>query len=388
MIESAVLTIIILISSSLLAIIICNRLHIPFIVGYIAVGIALGPSVIDCLKNTEVLHDIAEFGLVFLLFSVGLEFSLTRLAKYKLSLLGLALAQLIITLLLVGFIGFQLGLDINQSIIIGSVVAMSSTGIVIKQLKDQSELSFAHAPYIISILLMQDIAVIPALMFVSSVAIPNMHQADLLTVTWIFGKSIVAILLILFLGHFVLRRLFHWASKQHIPELFTLLTLLVALGYPWFTYMMGMSWLLGAFIAGLTLAETEFQHLLEQEIRPFRDIFMGLFFVAIGSQLDLHNVILFWPWVLLLLSAIILAKFLIILVLGLFFTKDKKIALRTSLCLAQGGEFGFAILVLALQRNLFPYDYGQVILAALLISMLISTFMIRYNSVIADRVFK
>lgn len=387
MFENTVLTILILLSSSFLAIIVCNRLRIPLIVGYIAVGVTLGPSVLDCLKDTEIIHDVAEFGLIFLLFSVGLEFSITRLSQYKLSLLGLALGQLILTLLIVGFIGYHLNLNLTQAIIIGSVVAMSSTGIVIKQLKDQSELSFAHAPYIISILLMQDLAVIPAIMFVTSAAEPYIQYSNIWNIIWLFSKSIGVIIAILFLGHFVLRRLFHWASKQHTPEIFTLLTLLIAFGYPWITYSMGMSWLLGAFIAGLTLAETNVQRLLEQEIRPFRDIFMGLFFVAIGSQLDLQNLVAFWPWVLLLLSGIILGKFLIILFLGLICTKDKKIALRTSLCLAQGGEFGFAILVLALNHNIFPYNYGQVILAALLISMFISTFIIRYNAVIANKVF-
>jgi len=388
MIEQAISTILLLLLCSLLTVIICHKLKFPLVVAYIIVGIILGPFGFHAIKNQKLIHDIAEFGLVFLLFSVGLVFSLKRLMTYKLSFLLLALGQLFLTSSITFIIGIQIGMNFTQSIIVGAVVAMSSTAIVTKQLKDQNELALEHSPFIISILLMQDLAVIPAFMFVTSPFDFSLDVNTWLLVGIIILKSLFIIALIILFGKYFLRPIFHWVHQQDNDEIFTLATLFIAIGLAWFTHVMGLSWILGGFIAGMILAETEFRIKLEHEVRPFKDILMGLFFIAVGTQLNLPDIGHHWPWIALLLSAVIIGKFLIIFLLGLIITKNKTIAFRTGLCLSQGGEFGFALLVLALNQKIFPEDYAQVILASLLISMILAAFMIRYNAKISGVLFK
>ncbi len=371
-------TIIILLFAAVLVNITCRACKIPTIIGYIVIGMLLGPHLLGVISNRQDIRDLAEFGIVFLLFTIGLEFSLTKLMAMRSLVFGYGGLQVLITVLVTIPIAYYVGIDLNAAIILGAVVAMSSTAIVTRQLTEQLELLSPHGHNSLAILLFQDLAVIPFLILIPSLA--NAQSSSLtLILFWALVKGVIAIAAILFLGNKILRPLFQKISMRHSSELFTLTTLFIALAAAWITHALGLSLALGAFLAGIMLGETEFRHQIELEARPFRDVLLGLFFITIGMQFEFEQLPTNWLWVLLMLFALVVFKTSLISLLGLYFSKQKDTAARTGVILAQGGEFGFALLLLMLNHHLLPNSYGQVVLAALLISMLIAPFFIRYN---------
>ena len=374
--------ILMLFAAAVAVVVVCLRLGLPPILGYLGIGVLLGPYGMQVIASTEHTREIAEFGVVFLLFTIGLEFSLPQLMRMKGAVLGLGGAQVLLTAAITTFIALEFGLSLEGALVIGGVVAMSSTALVIKQLTDQVELHTRHGRNAVGILLFQDIMVIPFLILASTPAIAT-QDTSAASVLIALAKGAVAVTIILAMGHWVLRPLFRGVAHFRSTELFTLTALLITLGAAWITHQLGLSLALGAFIAGMMLGETEFRHQIEAEIRPFRDVLLGLFFVTVGMLLNLQMLPDVWPWVLMLLAALVILKALIIAVLCRFAGWNTAITLRTALVLAHGGEFGFAILTLALSGNLIPPEYGQVILAALLISMGLAPILIRFNGRIA-----
>lgn len=370
--------ILILFTAAIVVVVIFLYIKLPPILGYLIVGILLGPYSLGFISNSEHINAFAEFGVVLLLFTIGLEFSLPLLIHMRASVLGLGGLQVVLTTVVTAIAAVFLGMPLNSSIVLGGIVTMSSTALVTTLLSAQHELHTRHGRNAIGILLFQDLMVIPFLILVN-----NLSTTDNITTTnAIFlavGEGLFGIVIILTLGRWALRPLFRCIARFKSPELFTLTALLVALTAAWITHEMGLSLALGAFIAGMMLAETEFRHQLEAEIRPFRDILLALFFISIGMLLNIQLLPQIWPWVLLLLSALILFKLILISFLCRIFGWDWAVSVRTGLILAHGGEFGFAILALALSGNLLPFDYGQVVLAALLISMGLAPLLIRYN---------
>jgi len=357
--------------------------RLPSILGYILIGIFVGPHALGWISDRQDVRDIAEFGVVFLLFTIGLEFSLQKLIAMKSTVLGFGSLQVLLSTIVTTVIGIWIGLTPSVAIIIGAIVAMSSTAIVMKQLSEQLELNSPHGLNALGILLLQDLAVIPFLILIPSLQGSN-HETILADLLWALLKSSAAILLIFSVGRWLLRPLFQRISTIHSTEIFTLTILLIVLSAAWLTNQLGLSLALGAFIAGMMLGETEFRHQINVEIRPFRDVLLGLFFITIGMQLNLHALPQTWPWVLLLLFALIIFKTALIMTIGIVMKKNAIISLRSGLVLAQGGEFGFALLFSALNYQLLPNDYAQVILSALLLSMVISPIIIRYNGKIAN----
>ena len=277
----------------------------------------------------------------------------------------------------------MLGMSLLAALVTGSIVSMSSTALVVKQLNDQFELQSPHGLNAVGILLFQDLAVIPIIILISSLT-KESHQALAVTLLWAVLKGILAIGLIFILGRWLLKPLFHFITKSRTIELFTLTVLLVTLTAAWITQSLGLSYALGAFLAGMMLAETQYRHQIEIEIRPFRDILLALFFITIGMLTNIATWAGTWSWILLLLSALVLGKMLLIIALSRFAGSYFSTAARTGIVLAQGGEFGFAILNLAMDNDILPLDYQQVILAALLLSIAISPLLIRFNKQIAD----
>lgn len=355
-----------------------HRLRIPPIVGYLLVGIAVGPHAWGFISNTQITQDIAEFGVVFLMFMIGLEFSLSRLLAMKKIVFGLGGLQVVLTILATTMVSLFLGMTMAEAIIVGGIVAMSSTAIVTKQLTDQLELNSRHGFSSVGILLFQDLAVIPLLILVPSLA--NVAEYSIgIYLAWSLVKGCAAILLILMLGRWVLKPVFYHIASTYSLELFTLTALLVTLGSAWITHHLGVSMALGAFLAGMMLGETEFRHQIEADIRPFRDVLLGFFFISVGMQLDLHIVLDAWMWLLLLLVAIVVFKIILITSLGLLFRLPLVTSCQTAVILSHGGEFGFAILTLAVANQLLPPDYAQVVLGAILMSMLLAPILIRHN---------
>lgn len=375
--------ILILLSCSVISVVICRRLHLPAIIGYLSVGMIVGPGGVGWLPAIEDMNHLAEFGIVFLMFTLGLEFSIPRLIANRHILLGVGGIQVLICTLVATSVDWLLGLNFKQSLIVGGGIALSSTAVVVKQL---TELKKQHSPYgnmSINILLFQDLAAVAFLILVSAFSSGEssaIHITFLITII----KGIFIFIAMTLLSIWVLKPLFHEVAKARSTELFMMATLLVALSAAGITNYLDLSMALGAFIAGLMLGETEFRHQIELDIRPFRDVLLGLFFVVIGSYLDLSILPSILGEVLLLLAAIVIGKMILIAgVVKTFGHLSTQASIRTGIILAHGGEFTFVILTEAIDRDLLQAGQRPVLFSAVVLSIMCAPLMIRYNKEIA-----
>lgn len=367
------------------------RLRLPAVLGYLAVGVAAGPTALAMVQDVETIRSLAELGVVLLLFTIGLEFSLPDLARMRGALLGLGGAEVgvagaaafVAAMFLDVMVPGTPAIGVAGALVIAGVVAMSSTALVTKQLTDQVELGAPHGRAALGILLFQDLAVVPLMVVVSGLAVPQETEIGW-ALALALGKGVIAVAVILLMGRFILHRALSHIAALYSGELLTLSALTIALGAAWWTAFLGLSPALGAFVAGIMLGESSFRHTMEAEIRPFRDVLLALFFVSIGMLLDLTILPEGWPWVLLLFAALVAFKLVLILVLGLAARMPLATAMRTAVVLAHGGEFGFVLLSLALAESLLPPAYGQVVLAALLLSMTVAPLALRFNGAIAE----
>jgi monovalent cation:H+ antiporter-2, CPA2 family len=376
-------TILCALSAALVISVIFRRFQLPVVLGYFLVGVLMGPYALGLIPDHESIKDLAEFGIVFLMFTVGLEFSQAKLFALKKAVFLVGGLQVLFSIVATTIVGMFLHMTMLSALVVGGIVAMSSTAIVIKQLNDQMELHTSHGLNAVGILLFQDLAVIPFIILI--VGLANPASSPLWAIfLWAFVKGIFAIFLISLAGRWLLKPAFLLIAKTRAVELFTLSVLLITLLAAWLTDVLGLSYAFGAFLGGIMLSETEFRHQIEIEIRPFRDILLGLFFISIGMLADLSQWYAIWKWIALLLAALTLGKMLLIVLICRITGTGNSAAVRTGLVLAQGGEFGFAILTLALAHSMLPVEYSQVILAALLISIAISPIFIYFNKAIAD----
>lgn len=362
----------------------CRLLRLPVILGYLTVGILIGPHALRWIPDTPGTRHLAEFGLVFLMFSIGLEFSLARLHKMKRTVFGLGGAQVTITVLLIMATGWMAGFDWRASLAMGCVLAMSSTAIVSKMLVERAEMSSPHGQQIIGVLLFQDLAVVPLLIMIPALGSPAEYLP--LTLSLALLKALLVLAALLIFGQRIMRPWFHVVARQKSPELFMLNVLLITLGLAYFTELVGLSLALGAFVAGILIAETEYRYQVEEDIKPFRDVLMGLFFVTVGMMLDLNAMFTSIGWVLLMLLCLLLIKFTVVALLVRRFAGDWGIAIRCSLGLAQAGEFGFVLLTLTGGVNLISPSATQIILDTMLLSMLAAPFLIQHTETIVRHI--
>ncbi len=358
----------ILLAAGVLAVAALRAAGLPALLGYVMIGVGLGPF-LPAVDVESPASRLAEFGVVFLMFSIGLEFSLARLKTMRLAVFGLGGLQVAITMFAVMILGLALDLSWESGLALGGALAMSSTAIVSKLLAERDELDSEHGKLILGILLFQDLAVAPLIIFV-----PALAQSDGLGQALALAsmKAALALVLILTLGQKLMRPWFHLAARAKSAELFMLNVLLVTLGLAYMTDQAGLSLALGAFLAGVLIAETEYRYQVEADIRPFRDVLMGLFFVSVGLLLDMRVVAAHWDEILAILGLIVLGKFLVIALLAGLFTQSWAVVARVGTGLAQAGEFGFVLLGLALVNHLVTGDTRQTVLAAMVLSMLFS----------------
>ena len=375
--------VLILLAVAVLVVVLCRLLKLPVTLGYLAVGIAIGPHALGWIPDTLQARHLAEFGVVFLMFSIGLEFSLAKLRSMKFIVFGLGGAQLLFTLAGVAGCAMMLGLDWRAAVALGGVLAMSSTAIVSKILVERAELNAPHGQLIMGVLLFQDLAVVLLLIIIPALATSATGLASTLLFA-LFKATLVLGVLLLF-GQRLMRPWFHLVARQKSSELFMLNVLLITLGLAYFTELAGLSLALGAFVAGILIAETEYRFQVEDDIKPFRDVLMGLFFVTIGMLLNLSELSANLGWVLLLLFALLLFKAAVVTGLARWFKGDWGVGIRSGLGLAQAGEFGFVLLTLSLQAKILPYATSQIVLAAMLLSMLAAPFLIQYAEAIVRR---
>lgn len=376
--------ILILLSCSVIFVVICRRLHLPAIIGYLTVGMIAGPGGVGWLPTIDAINHLAEFGIVFLMFTLGLEFSIPRLMATKRILLGVGGLQVLICTAVAGCLAWLLGFSIIQSIIVGGALTLSSTAVVVKQLTEQKK---QHTPYgsmAINILLFQDLAAVGFLILIPAFSGSEsnpIHITFLLTIV----KGIFAFVSMTLLSMWVLRPLFHEVAKARSTELFMMAALLVALSAAGVTYYLDLSMALGAFIAGLMLGETEFRHQIELDIRPFRDVLLGLFFVIIGANLDLSLLPSIFNKVIMILLAIIAIKTILIAgVVKTFSRLSIQSALRTGLILANGGEFTFVLLTEAIDNDVLSAAERPILFSAVVLSLMLAPLLIRYNEYIID----
>lgn len=364
-----------------------RRIHLPPILGYLFVGMLIGPGGLGFIPSLEDLSFLAEFGVVFLMFTIGLEFSLTRLLTMKRTLLGLGGVQVFVCTLVAALAGWYFGLPPKTAFVAAGALALSSTAVVAKQLAEQHELNTIHGRLCISILLFQDLAAVLFLILIPALASEG-EVSLAVPILWALAKGIGVCIILALAGLWLLRPLFHEVAKAHSAELFMLAILLVTLSAAWITHQLQLSMALGAFLAGLMLGETEFRHQVEIDIRPFRDVLLGLFFITIGALFQITSLPAHWHWVLLILVALILLKTLLIMGLTRIVSRVPKIkAFRTGLILAQGGEFGFVVLTVGINNHLIDPKQSQVVVAAVVLSIIVAPILIRYNKTIANFLF-
>lgn len=380
--QNSLQSVLVLLAAAVLVVVVFRSLKLPPLLGYLIVGVLIGPHALGWVTSTEEVRNLAEIGVVFLMFSIGLEFSLSRLVTMRRIVFGLGAAQVLVTLLLVLGVATAVGVSWQAGIVLGGALAMSSTAILAKLLAERFELNSAHGQQIIGVLLFQDIAVVPLLILIPALSAP---PEDLLpTLGFAVAKAVIVLTVLLFVGQRLMRAWFHVVARQKSSELFVLNVLLVTLGVAYMTELAGLSLALGAFVAGVLISETEYRYQVEEDIKPFRDVLLGLFFVTIGMLLDVR-VVVDNAWVSVLLVTLVLVKTALIFGLSRLFGAPSGVALRAGLALGACGEFGFVILAHATNSQLMTPDVLQPVLAAMVLSMLIAPFVIERSEAIVRR---
>lgn len=374
--------ILILLGFSVLSVAVFKQLNLPSVLAYLLVGMLAGHHSFGFIAKSDVIEQIAEIGMVFLLFTIGLEVSMPKLMSMKRIVFGIGFIQVLISTISTIAIGLWLGLGWAASFAVGGALAMSSTAISIKQLNDQHELQSRHGHIALGVLLFQDLAVVPFLVLIPLFAQP---EAGSLVPAMMMAllKGAFAFALIYYAGQWLIRPATNWVAASYSSELFTLFILLVSLLAAWLTWELGLSLAMGAFLAGIMLAETEYQHHVQTEIRPFKDVLMGLFFISVGTQFNWHIVVSQPLEVFVLSSGIMFGKGLAIAIITYLFGFERGVAVRSGLVLGQGSEFSFALLALSLSLGLLSLEVSQPIIAAIIFSMALSPMVIRFNGKIA-----
>jgi len=375
--------VLILLASAVFVVVLFRWLHLPPLVGYILVGVAVGPFALAWIPDTDEGRRLAEFGVVFLMFSIGLEFSLAKLFQLRRAVFGLGFAQVLLTLGAVLAAASFAGAPWQAALAVGGAIAMSSTAMVLRILTERIQLETPHGRDIVGVLLFQDLAVVPLLILIPAIAEGSGELAQRLV--FALAKATLVLVVLLFVGQRLMRGWFHVVARRRSHELFILNVLLITLGLAWITNRAGLSLALGAFLAGMLIAETEYRHQVEEDIRPFREVLLGLFFVTIGMRLDLGTVAENFLLTLALTAALVVFKFILVAGLARLFGAGPGAAVRTGLALAQVGEFGLVLMVLAQSVALLDRDFSQLIVAAMLLSMLAAPFAIQASDKLALR---
>ncbi|MGL5496588.1 MAG: cation:proton antiporter [Aeromonas sobria] len=354
-----------------------RRLGLPVILAYLIAGVLLGPHGLAVITGQSIMQTIAELGIVFLMFSLGLEFSLPKLLAMRRLVLGVGGWQVLLTSLFFFALAWWWGLGLAQSLVVAGTLALSSTAVVIKQLGEQKQLHTRRAQLGVSVLLFQDLAVVPLLVMIPILAQPDVQGSALAAeIAWATLKGLFALLTLLAVGKWLLPLLFHEVARARSDELFVLSALLVALLAAFMTHSLGLSMALGAFLAGMMLGESHYRHQLEVDIKPFRDVLMGLFFITIGMAMDWELVARAWWQVLVCVVLLVLCKSLLVLLAGRLMGERKRDSMAAGIMLSQVGEFGFVLLALALHHGLLDQQLVSLLIGIGIISIAMTPWLV------------
>ncbi|MEI7916633.1 MAG: cation:proton antiporter [Methylophilaceae bacterium] len=374
--------ILLLLISSVLAVALFRAFRLPAMLAYFLVGLILGPKSFGFLPDSDANRELAEFGIVFLMFSIGLEFSLTQLYAMRRIVLGIGGLQVAITMGVIMLVCFAFDLSWQSSLVVGGALAMSSTAIVSKLLVERLDLNSRHGRVAIGVLLFQDLAVVPLLVLIPAISSQTGSLAYTLSIAVL--KAAIMLSFLFFIGRNLMNRWFGVVARQKSRELFVMNVLMVTLVLAYATKLAGLSYALGAFIAGMLISETRFRYQVESDIAAFRDILMGLFFITIGMLLDFHSLGGNLSNILMVVVGLIIFKSLVVALLCLLFKYEPGVAWRAGVTLAQAGEFSFVVFALGLDHGLISNDLLQVVLAGSLLSMFAAPFIIQHNLQIAE----
>ena len=366
----------IILASSLVVIALFRRLRLPPVLGYLFVGLLVGPSAFDWVNESEHLPDVAELGVVFLLFSLGLEFSLSKMIALRQVVFRLGSQQVLISTARLGLLLISLGTPVTPALLLGAGLSLSSTAIVTKELGSLGEVFSSHGQNAIGVLLFQDVVAVLLLTLVPVFA-GSSAQAWYWALPLTLAKTVVLFVGLLLASRWLLPRLFHEVAASRSAELFVLLALVIVLLTAWLTHLLGLSPALGAFLAGMLLGESHYRHQIEADIRPFRDILLGVFFVSIGMLIDLQLFVTDGLLILGLTIGLMIIKGVVVALLVKWRGSDSETAWRSGLALAQGGEFCFALMAQMQQNSMLPEKLGALLLAATFCSMLLTPILLR-----------
>lgn len=360
-----------------------ERLRSSTVLGYLVAGVLIGPHALALIEESATTRGLAELGVIFLLFTIGLELSVERLRVIRTYIFGLGTAQVVITGAIIGLIAVWAGVSLQSAVVIGGGLALSSTAVVLQLLSERNELATRVGRIALAILLLQDLAVVPLLALVPSM---SGDEASLLrTAPWPVIKAIGAVVGMFVLGRLVLRPLFHTFAVGRSAELFAAVTLLVLLGMSWVTAWFGLSLAIGGFMAGVLLAETEYRHQVAADIAPFRGLLLGLFFMTIGMGLDIRLAIDSLGFVAVTVVGLILLKTAIMTGVCLAARNPLGPSIRVGMLLAQGGEFAFIMFTMAMMAGILDIRLGSLLVIAVAISMVFTPLLAALGQRIDDR---
>ncbi len=363
-----------------------KKLDIPTVIGYIFTGLII-TQIFDFGENSkETLSSLAEFGIVFLMFTIGLEFSMSQMKAMKKEVFLYGLLQVLLTGLLFTFLSYNF-FDINMrsSIVIGMALALSSTAIVLKMLNENGDIHSSSGRVVLGILLFQDLAVIPMLLMISIFTSENANISELLLNTLI--SAIIVFFIIFILGRYFIEHFFNWINTSDSEEIFLASVMLVVVAASVLAEYFGFSYSLGAFLSGMTIAETKYRYRIEADLVPFRDILLGIFFVTIGMQINLSVVIHSGGVILALLVGIMVLKALILFGAMRLFMQGRS-AIKSALSLMQVGEFALAIFALASSNGLISLEINQIMIVTVVLSMILTPFILKNVKFFADLLFR
>lgn len=384
MISEPLVQVLLLLGLAVAVVYACQRLRLPSILGYLVVGVLLGPHTAGPVIDGTQIQELAEFGIVFLLFTIGLSFSLPQIHALRHMVLGLGTAQVVVTALVTGVAAWLLGVPPAGAFVVGAVFAQSSTTIISKQLAEQGEEHSRHGRLGTALSVFQDVTAVPFVVIIPVLGIAS-AQSLAGSLGAALAQAVLAFALVFVAGRWLLRPLFHAVAERRSAELFTLTVLFVSLAAAWITNTLGLSMAFGAFLAGMMLGETEFRHQVESTIRPFRDVLLGLFFVGIGMIIDPFTLPQIWHLGVAGALALLAVKTAVVTPLMRLTGLDPLTSWRTGLLLGVGGEFGFALLAIAIGADIIEPRPAQIVLTSVLFSMIAGPFIIRYNRPLAAR---
>ena len=360
-----------------------RRYEIPTIIGYVLAGFVITSVFNFAKESTTFLMHLAEFGIVFLMFTIGLEFSVAHLKSMKREVFLYGGLQVAVTGMLFSIAGhFLFGLVTTAAIVVGFALALSSTAIVLKILNENNEIHSGYGRLTLGVLLFQDLAVIPILLMVSFFSSSDNSVSIMLLET--IGGAVIVFIVLFVLSRYFIERFFDWIISTDSEEIFLVAVLLGVISASVFTEAVGFTYSLGAFLAGMVLSETKYRYRIEADLVPFRDILLGVFFVTIGMLIDWHSVVNNIFYILGLLVVIMLFKALVLFAI-LRIWVQKRTAIKTSLALFQVGEFALAVFALARSNNIISPEVNQVLIVTVILSMIVTPFVLNHIKSLANR---